>query len=145
MRREPRTGQDMSRPSAASRGNRHVGLLEDPLHQPLDRHLRDASHRPQVHSARPQVPNRHVLLQLVPELAPDVQVREPDPTVGEDTGQALNAAENTHVRGGVNHCFHAYLTRPAVDSGPQAWTCSASATVLATRATALYVDSSGLS
>ena len=92
MRREPRTGQDMSRPSAASRGNRHVGLLEDPLHQPLDRHLRDASHRPQVHSARPQVPNRHVLLQLVPELAPDVQVREPDPTVGEDTGQALNAA-----------------------------------------------------
>ena len=93
MRRKPRTGQDMSRPSAASRGNRHVGLLEDPLHQPLDRHLRDASHRPQVHSARPQVPNRHVLLQLVPELAPDVQVREPDPTVGEDTGQALNAAE----------------------------------------------------
>lgn len=46
---------------------------------------------------------------------------------------------------GVNPCFYAYLTGPAVDSGPQAWTCSASATVLATRATALYVDSSGLS
>ena len=55
------------------------------------------------------------------------------------------AAKRRSSGKGVNHCFHAYLIPPAVDSGPQAWTCSASATVLATRATAWYVDSSGLS
>ena len=55
------------------------------------------------------------------------------------------AAKDARSGEGVNQCFHPYVTRPAVDSGPQAWTCSASATVLATRATALYVDSSGLS
>jgi len=92
MRREPRTGQDMSWQSASSRWNRHVGLLEDPLCQPLDRYLSDASHRPQVRSARPEVPNRHVLLQLVPEPAPHVQGGKPDPTVGKARGQAWSSS-----------------------------------------------------
>jgi hypothetical protein len=51
----------------------------------------------------------------------------------------------THVRGGRQPLFPRLPDPSRVDSGPQAWTCSASATVLATRARALYVDSSGLS
>lgn len=45
----------------------------------------------QVQAARLHVPDGHVLLQLVPGVAPHVQVWKPDRTVGEGSSQALNA------------------------------------------------------
>lgn len=91
MWREPRTGQDVSRPSAASRGNRHVGMLEDPVLQPCDRHRRNASYPPRVLEAWSHVSNRYVHLQPVSVLASHIEVGAPSPTVGKGAGQALNA------------------------------------------------------
>ena len=91
MRREPRNGQDLSRPSAASRGHRHVEMLEDLLQQPRGGPGCNASHSPQLRESRPHRPEGCLFVRLLPVLASHFQGAPPDPSVGEGTRQALNA------------------------------------------------------
>jgi hypothetical protein len=77
MSREPRTGQDVSPPSATSRGQSTCRNARRSLHQPLDRPGRDASRSPQPYGSRPHRPERHLSLQLQRVLAPHVQGESP--------------------------------------------------------------------
>lgn len=69
---------------------RHVGVLEDPVHQPWDRRGCDASNSPQLCDAQPQGSKSRIFVQFVPVLAPHLKDWSVDPTLGNRQTPTLN-------------------------------------------------------